>query len=181
MKKSRAGRGQKRKRAFLGSPQVEIATGGSALGGRRGLARPAIELSSLPMPQAINRHKGCLSDEFVSSFLSMSISRMMGLRKALWGAYLQAKPGGNHPPQAGWLGAICSHELLKSATSQPGLCLTCLSLEKSTEPARDLYFKLSIYLNLIGGKLSTVENPLLCTGNFFWGSGLVSFRILIGR
>ena len=62
MKKGGAGvGGKKRKRAFLGSPQVEIASG-CALGGRRGLARPAIE-PPLPMPQAINRHKGCLSDE----------------------------------------------------------------------------------------------------------------------
>ena len=66
-------RRQKRKRAFLGSPQVEIANG-CALGGRRGLARPAIE-PPLPMPQAINRHKGCLSDESCSCF-SSSVHRL---------------------------------------------------------------------------------------------------------
>ena len=113
MKKSRAGQGQKRKRAFLGSPQVEIA-GAVAVhqGGRRGLARPAIEPNtSLPMPQAINRHKGCLSDEFVSSCLSMSIPHERWVQEKKRNI---CNPGGSHPPQAGWLGAICSHQLLLS-------------------------------------------------------------------
>ena len=74
MKKGGVSRGQKRKRAFLGSPQVEIASGCALVGGRRGLARPAIE-PSLPMPQAINRHKGCLSDEsFLVFFLQYIFS-----------------------------------------------------------------------------------------------------------
>ena len=124
-------RRQKRKRAFLGSPQVEIANG-CALGGRRGLARPAIE-PPLPMPQAINRHKGCLSDESCSWFFSFSASSPRnGFQTTKIHEYLQAsQPGGTHPPQAGWLGAIRSHRLQffkKSATSQPRHCQACQSL-----------------------------------------------------
>ena len=69
------GRGQKKEAGIPG-----LSTGRNsqwldgALGGRRGLARPAIE-PPLPMPQAINRHKGCLSDESCSCF-SSSVHRL---------------------------------------------------------------------------------------------------------
>ena len=97
---------------------------------------------------------------------------MMGSRKEK--KYLQSR--GQSPPTSrmAW-GNLQPPTSSESATSQPGLCLACLSLEKSIEPARDLYFRLSRYMNLMRGKHSTVKNPLLCLkGNFFLGfwSGL---------
>ena len=115
--------GKKRKRAFLGSPQVEIASG-CALGGRRGLARPAIE-PPLPMPQAINRHKGCLSDESCSCF-SSSVHRLhvVDFRQLRYRNICKPASQGALTPhkQDGSGQSAATNFLKKSATSQPGHC-----------------------------------------------------------
>ena len=72
-----------------------------ALGGRRGLARPAIE-PPLPMPRAINRHNGCLSDESSSSSFPppVHLILVMDLRQAMEiEKYEQAsQPARGHSP-----------------------------------------------------------------------------------